>query len=98
MSSFKDEEVEEAANVFEALGNPSRLRILILVGETQRPLHIKAVAKALKMDYATIYRQVKVLQERGLLEVYEVGRSRVLSIKNTGLLRQAVEIAKKMMH
>ena len=98
MPSLKGEEVEEAARIFDALGNPTRLRILILVGETQRPLHIKAVAKALKMDYAALYRQVKVLEERGLLEVYDVGRSRVLSFKNAELLRKTIEIAKKMIH
>jgi ArsR family transcriptional regulator len=94
----KDEELEEAASVFDALGNPTRLRILILVGETERPLHIKAVAKALRMDYAALYRQVKVLEERGLLEVYDVGRSRVLASKNVELLRKAIEIAKNMIH
>ena len=98
MPSLKDEEVEEAARIFDALGNPTRLRILILVGETQRPLHIKAVARALRMDYAALYRQVKVLEERGLLEVYEVGRSRVLSSKDAELLRKTIEIAKKMIH
>ena len=98
MPSLKEDELREAARTFDALGNPARLRILILVGETQRPLHIKAVAKALKMDYAALYRHVKVLQERGLLGVYEVGRSRVLFFKDAELLQQAFEIAKKMIH
>lgn len=98
MPSLRDDEVEEAANVFNALGSAVRLRILILIGETERPLHIKAVAKAMKMDYAALYRQVKVLEKHGLLEVYDVGRSRVLSTKDAKLLRKAFEIAKKMMH
>ncbi|MCJ7632533.1 winged helix-turn-helix domain-containing protein [Candidatus Bathyarchaeota archaeon] len=95
---MNDEEIEKAANVFNALGSPNRLKILFLVGETTRPLHIKAVAKALQMDYAALYRQVKVLERHGLLEIYEVGRSRVLSSKDKELLIKAVEIAKKMMH
>ena len=98
MPSLRDDEVEEAANVFDALGSPVRLRILILIGETERPLHITAVAKAMKMDYAALYRQVKVLENHGLLQVYDVGRSRVLSTKDAELLRKAFEIAKKMMH
>jgi len=97
MPFLKDDEVEKVARVFNALGNPTRLRILVLVAETERPLHIKAVAKALKMDYAALYRQVKVLEASGLLNVYEVGRSRVLSSKDAELLRKIVEIAKKMM-
>jgi len=35
------------------------------------------------MDYAALYRHVKVLQRSGLLIVYDVGRSRVLSLKNS---------------
>lgn len=96
--SMNDEELEKAANIFNALGSANRLKILFLASETVRPLHIKAVAKALQMDYAALYRQVKVLERHGLLEIYDVGRSRVLSSKNTELLQKAVEIAKKMMH
>jgi DNA-binding transcriptional ArsR family regulator len=98
LPALNEDELREAARTFDALGSQVRLKILILVGETQRPLHIKAVAKALKMDYAALYRQVKVLQERGLLDVYEVGRSRVLSFKDAELLRQVVDTAKKMIH
>jgi DNA-binding transcriptional ArsR family regulator len=75
---MKEADVEKAASVFNALGNPTRLRILTLVSETDRPLHIMAVAKALGLNYAALYRQVRILKDRGLIEVYDVGRSRVL--------------------
>ena len=93
---MKEADVEKAANVFNALGNPTRLRILTLVSETDRPLHIMAVAKALDLDYAALYRHVRILKDRGLLEVYDVGRSRVLIIKDAEPLRQIVETANKM--
>lgn len=89
--------VDQISGVFSALGNPTRIKILLLIGETKRPLHIKAVSKALRMDYAAIYRHVQVLQENGLLEAYEVGRSRVLSPKRMELVKQIIEIAKKIM-
>ncbi len=60
-------------------------------------MHIKAVAKALNMDYAALYRHVKVLQRSGLLEIFEVGRSRVLSLKNREMVEQLIEIANNMM-
>ncbi len=88
------DEVSRIAFVFEAIGNPVRFRILTLVSETERPLHIKAVAKILKMDYGTVYRHVKILKKSGLLEIYEVGRSRVLRSKNAEVIRQMVELAK----
>ncbi|MCS7136664.1 MAG: winged helix-turn-helix domain-containing protein [Nitrososphaerota archaeon] len=79
---FSEEQVERVSRLFEALGNKTRIKILLMVAESKRPLHIKAVAKSLKMDYAATYRHVKALEEAGLVEIYEVGRSRVLSLKN----------------
>ncbi|MCJ7770999.1 hypothetical protein MUP37_05415 [Candidatus Bathyarchaeota archaeon] len=43
---MNEADVERAAAVFNALGNPTRLRTLTLVSETNRPLHIMAIAKA----------------------------------------------------
>ncbi len=91
-----EEEIQKLSNIFSAIGNPIRLRILTLVNETERPLHIKAVAKILKRDYAAVYRHVKVLEESGLLGIYEVGRSRVLYSKNAEIAKQLIEIAKTM--
>lgn len=90
-------EVGKIAFVFGAVGNSVRFKILMLVNETQRPLHIKAVAKILKMDYAAVYRHVKILEKSGLLGIYEVGRSRVLYLKNAELVKQIVELAKIML-
>ncbi|RJS78816.1 ArsR family transcriptional regulator [Candidatus Bathyarchaeota archaeon] len=75
---FTEGEIRKVSTILNALGNPTRFRIVTLINETKRPLHIKAVAQMLKMNYAAIYRHVKVLQESGLVGIYEVGRSRVL--------------------
>ena len=48
------------------------------------------------MDYAAVYRHVKVLQKNGLLEIYEVGRSRVLTVKNTEAIKQILQITNKI--
>ena len=91
-----EDEIQKLSNIFSAIGNPIRLRILTLVNETERPLHIKAVAKILKRDYAAVYRHVKVLEKSGLLGIYEVGRSRVLYSKNAETAKQLIETAKTM--
>lgn len=91
------ENLSRTSNIFKALSSPIRIRMLKLVDETRRPLHIKAVAESLKMNYAAIYRHVKVLQKSGLIEVYEVGRSRVLNIINKEMIRQLMIIANKEM-
>jgi ArsR family transcriptional regulator len=81
--------------IFSALGSPTRLKIIELVSETERPLHIKAVAQVLKKDYAAVYRHIGVLEECGLVGVYEVGRSRVIYLKNKELIKEFIRKAKQ---
>jgi DNA-binding transcriptional ArsR family regulator len=86
------------AGVFNALGNPIRLRILSIISETKRPLHIKAVAENLQMDYAAVYRHVDVLKKAGLLHIFEVGRSRVLSPMHSDVINQIFALAQRIEH
>jgi len=92
---FDETELKEVVAVFSALGSPTRLRIIELINETKRPLHIKAVAKKLKKDYAAVYRHIKVLEKSGLVGIYEVGRSRVIYLKNENMIKEYVQIAQK---
>jgi DNA-binding transcriptional ArsR family regulator len=92
MSSSED--LKSASTTFDALGNAVRLRILLMLMESKKPLHITAVASNLKMDYGGIYRHVEVLRDAGLLQVYDVGRSRVLSPVNMALVKDLIEKAK----
>lgn len=94
---IRESEIQRVSTVFDALGNATRVKILLLIYETKRPLHIRAVAEALKVDYAALYRHIKVLQRSGLLDVYEVGRSRVLSLRNTELVEKLIETANKIL-
>jgi len=91
-----DEEINRVSTVFSALSNPIRLKTLLIISETKRPLHIKAVAKILKMDYAAVYRHVEVLKKTNLLQVFEVGRSRVLSPLHEDLVKQFIRLAKEV--
>ena len=90
------EDINKVSAVFGALSHPTRIRILLITGETKKPLHIKAIAKILKADYAAIYRHVGVLKKANLLEVYEVGRSRVLSPLHMDIIEQIVRLAKEV--
>ncbi len=92
-----EQELRQVSAIFSALGSPTRLRIIELVSETERPLHIKAVAQVLKKDYAAVYRHIRVLEKCGLVGVYEVGRSRVIYLKNADLVKECVQTVKKML-
>jgi DNA-binding transcriptional ArsR family regulator len=86
-----EEDLRTASTVFNALGSVVRLRILKMLIETKKPLHIKAVARNLNMDYAAVYRHVHVLRTARLLEVFEVGRSRVLTPRKPDLISELMQ-------
>ena len=94
---FDELEMRQVSAVFSALGSPTRLKIVELVSETERPLHIKAVAQVLKKDYAAVYRHIKVLEKSGLVGFYDVGRSRVIYLKNAELVKEFIRIGEKML-
>ncbi|TRO57876.1 ArsR family transcriptional regulator [Candidatus Bathyarchaeota archaeon] len=94
---LKEQQLYKVSAVFSALGSPTRLKIVELVSETERPLHIKAVAQALKKDYATIYRHIGVLEKSGVIGVYEVGRSRVIYLKNVNIIKKCVQIVQEIL-
>jgi DNA-binding transcriptional ArsR family regulator len=91
-----EEDLRSASTIFNALGSVVRLRILKMLIETKKPLHIKAVARNLNMDYAAVYRHVHVLRTARLLEVYEVGRSRVLTPRKPDLFGELIRTTKEV--
>ena len=93
---FKEQEIQRLTKLFSAFGSSTRLMIVKLVSETERPLHIKAIARALKKDYATIYRHIGVLEKSGVIGVYEVGRSRVIYLKKSENLKEFILKAQNM--
>jgi DNA-binding transcriptional ArsR family regulator len=88
------DDLKSVSTMFAALGNTVRIRILLMLMDSKKPLHITAVASNLKMDYGGVYRHVEVLRNAGLLQVYEVGRSRVLSPLNIEIVRDFITKAK----
>lgn len=96
MSDQNELRREDLCRIFSALGSPVRLRILSIIYETKRPLHIKAVAEALQMDYAAVYRHVDILKRAKLVQIFEVGRSRVLSPLHADLIEQVFALAQRV--
>ena len=88
MTLEEKDKSSRTSKLFSALQSPIRLKILEILSETKRPLHIAAVSRELAIDYAALYRHVEILQEIGLLEVFDVGRSRVLNIARPDELKR----------
>ncbi|MEM0381511.1 MAG: winged helix-turn-helix domain-containing protein [Nitrososphaerota archaeon] len=78
---LSEQKLAELGGIFNALGNTTRLKILLIAAENERPLHIKAYARLLKKRYSAVYRHIAILRKAGLVNIYEVGRSRVVSVK-----------------
>ena len=91
-----EEILRNIAKVFYALSSVARLRILSLIESSKRPLHIKAVSRALKIDYATVYRHIRALESAGLVEIYDVGRSRVVEVKDPNTLKELIAKASEL--
>src|SRR5579883_2995664 len=92
--------VDNASNVhvfFSALGNPSRIKIIELLLSSQKPLHVKGIARLLGSDYAVTYRHIEKLQKAGILGIYEVGRSRVPYLKHKEELKEIIKLSKACM-
>jgi DNA-binding transcriptional ArsR family regulator len=85
------------AHVFEALSSEARLKIISMVCKSTRPLHIQGIAKQLEMNYASVYRHIEVLEDLGLVEIYEVGRSRVLSVPRADQIQALIDMASKFL-
>ena len=98
MRASRQVEDTHLSSIFTALGNPIRLRILSIIAETQRPLHIKAISKKLQMDYAAVYRHIDILKKASLVQIFEVGRSRVISPLHAEELNQIFSLAKRIEH
>jgi len=92
--SESSREINRMARAFSALGNPTRLRILQLITTSDRPLHIKAIARLTKTRYNSIYKHVKLLEDVGFIQIFEVGRSRVLAVKSPELLERIWELGR----
>jgi len=93
---MSEEILQDAAKVFYALSSAARLRILSLLDSSKRPLHIKAVSRALKIDYATVYRHIRALESAGLVEIYDVGRSRVVEVKDPNTVKELIAKASEL--
>ncbi len=96
MSKTSQMEAKQMALIYQSLGSEVRLKIINLILCTKRPLHIQAIANNIGRDYAGVYRHIRALKNSGLIDIYEVGRSRVVSIKKVEELKNVFEASKAL--
>jgi DNA-binding transcriptional ArsR family regulator len=72
-----------ARDPFEALGDPSRRRILSLLGERGRS--VQEIAAALPISRPAVSRHLRLLKEAGLVEEEPRGTRRIYRLRDEGL-------------
>jgi ArsR family transcriptional regulator len=60
--------IEETANIFKALGDPTRLKILKLIAATGNDLCVGMIARQLGISQPAVSQHLKVLRNAGLVE------------------------------
>jgi DNA-binding transcriptional ArsR family regulator len=61
------DEIEELAETFKALSDPTRLRLVRLLGGRKGPLCVNALAKMLGVTQSAVSQHLRVLRQAGLV-------------------------------
>jgi DNA-binding transcriptional ArsR family regulator len=72
-----------ADRVFDALGDPTRRRILKML--SARPHSVKGLAAPLGITLTAVAQQLRLLEEAGLVTTEKIGRVRTCRLEPSGL-------------
>jgi ArsR family transcriptional regulator len=86
-SSLQSGEAEAIAQVFKALGDPARVKIVSLLAESDQPVCACEFVPALGLTQATVSHHLKKLTLAGLLEREQRGKWAYFSLDAEALAR-----------
>lgn len=72
----------QIAQIFEALGDPTRRRIIEKLAE--RPTSVSELAEPLKITLTAVGQHLQLLEESGLVRTEKLGRVRTASLNPAG--------------
>ena len=87
--SLSDEEVESAAMLFKALGDPARVKIVNVLAQTREPVCACEFEPALGLAQPTVSHHLKKLTDAGLLEREQRGKWAYFSLTRAAIDRLA---------
>jgi ArsR family transcriptional regulator, arsenate/arsenite/antimonite-responsive transcriptional repressor len=88
--SLSEEEIESTADLFKALGDPARVKILNLLARTDGPVCACDFEPALDLSQPTVSHHLKKLTDAGLLEREQRGKWAYFSLKREAVEKLAV--------
>jgi len=86
------DEVQELADVFKALSDPTRLRLVKLLTEHQGALCVNALAHKLSVTQSAVSQHLRVLRQAGLVRGERRGSFVHYSLDQEGLQRYQVRL------
>jgi DNA-binding transcriptional ArsR family regulator len=73
---------QTTSDVFQAIGDPSRRRILRMLSKKSLP--INSLADNFDMSRPAVSKHIKILCDAGLISIKDIGRERYCSLKKDG--------------
>ena len=83
---ISDEEIMDVSDFFKVFGDPTRLRLLILL-DMNGEMGVGAIADALSMSQSAISQQLKVLRSSRLVKFRKEGRSAIYRLSDDHIHR-----------
>jgi len=88
----EDEEYKQAAKVFKALADPTRLRILSII--ESESMMITGIVEKFNLSQPTVSYHIRILENAGLVKTVKKGREVYCSLIKKGILKKALEFSK----
>jgi len=88
----EDEEYKQAAKVFKALADPTRLRILSII--ESESMMITGIVEKFNLSQPTVSYHIRILENAGLVKTAKKGREVYCSLVKKGVLKKALEFSK----
>ena len=83
---MSEEEIVDLSDFFKVFGDPTRLRLLILL-DSRKEMGVGAIAEALSMSQSAISQQLKVLRSSRLVKYRKEGRSTLYRLSDDHIRR-----------
>lgn len=83
----EDSNIELLSEVFQALSDPNRLRILELLRSTSHPICVNAIAMKIGITQSAVSQHLKILRRHGLVRVKKEGYYKHYSVNLESLDR-----------
>ncbi|MBO3839484.1 MAG: metalloregulator ArsR/SmtB family transcription factor [Thermoproteota archaeon] len=88
----EDEEYKQAAKVFKALADQTRLRILSII--ESESMMITGIVEKFNLSQPTVSYHIRILENAGLVKTVKKGREVYCSLVKKGVLKKALEFSK----